>query len=406
MISAGVGATTTTLDGAFKRNYNEGSEVLIEQQNLQAPFWSKLKVSSMKPSVQGIWSPVTMSGNEEGGAMTENEGFATPDSMNPQQPSIYAKLVTWPFQVSGQVIRLSESDKVAFAKGLDATMNDNSARMYSDVNRQSLGNGVGIITLANGAGSPSTSLVVDNALPFRRGMRIDAYASLGGAKEIDNVQITAVDYPTNTLTIASSTWSDNAIICKHNKLAGVTSLANAKEMCGWQGLCDTTTWSSTFEGLSVTTNPEWKGNVVDASTSPISQDFMQQSYNRTAIIGGIKPDRLLSNYGQARVFLNTELQKTRYEPGTVEGGNVVLKWGTLEWLVDHTYPLGEVGMMSTKHIEKFQTRDVHLSNLTGNTLYQVVGFDAIGGYYAWTGNIGTWKRNAHARLINLTEPLM
>lgn len=398
------GTNLTSLDGAFKRNYNEGSDVLIEQQNLNAPFWSKIGVSSMKPSAQGVFSPVIMSGNEEGGAITENEGFPEPDSVNPQQPSIYAKLVVWPFQVTGQVIRLSESDKVAFAKGLDAQQKDNSARMYVDVNRQSLGNGIGYITLANGAGSPSTSLVVDNALPFRRGMRIDVYASLGGAKEVDGVQITAVNYATNTLTIPSSTWSDNALVCKKGKLAGVTSQANAKEMMGWQGICDTTTYGSTFEGLSVSTNPEWVGNVIDASNSPVSQDFLQQSYNRTAVIGGMKPDTLMSNYGQARVFLNTELQKTRYEPGTIEGGNVVLKWGTLEWIVDHTYPTNEVGMMSIKKIEKFQTRDIHLSNLTGQTLYQIVGKDAVGGYYAWTGNIGTWKRNAHARLINLTEP--
>jgi len=401
------GTTTVTLDAIFKRNYNEGSDVLIEQQNLNAPFWSKIKVSSMKPSAQGVFSPVIMSGNEEGGAITEHEGFPEPTSMNPKQPSVYAKLVVWPFQVSGQVIRLSENDKVAFAKGLDATQKDNSARMYSDVNRQSLGNGIGYITLANGSGSGSTSLVVDNSLPFRRGMKIDAYATLGGAKEIDGIEITAVNYATHTLTLASAqTWSDNALICKKNKLAGVTSYADAKEMMGWQGICDTTTYSSTFEGLSVSANPEWVGNVIDASNSPVSQDFLQQSYNRTAIIGGVKPDTLMSNYGQARIFLNTELQKTRYEPGTVEGGNVVLKWGTMEWIVDHTYPIGEVGMMSMKHIEKFQTRDIHLSNLTGQTLYQIVGKDAVGGYYAWTGNIGTWKRNAHARVINLIEPAL
>jgi hypothetical protein len=400
------GATLATMDGLFKRNYNEGSDVLIEQQNLQAPFWSKIKVSSLKPSAQGIYSPVIMSGNEQGGAITENEGFPTPDSMNPVQPSIYSKLVVWPFQITGSVIRKSETDKVAFAKGLDATQKDNLARMYTDVNRQSLGNGVGWITVVSiGSLTSGVTVTIDNPFPFRRGMYIDMYVSVGGAKDVDNIQIVAVDYAAGTLTLASSqTWSVGDVICKSKKLAGVTSQANAKEMMGWQGLCDTTTFGSAFQGVSVAANPEWVGNVTDAAVSPVSQDLLQRTYNRNAIIGGIKPDTLMSNYGQARVFLNTELQKTRYEPGTVEGGNVVLKWGTMEWIVDHTYPLKEVGMMSMAHIEKFQTKDVHLENLTGQTLYQIVGFDAIGGYYAYDGNIGTWKRNAHSRSINLIEP--
>jgi len=401
-----MGATLTTLDGIFKRNYNEGSEVLIEQQNLEAPMWGKYKVSPLKPSAQGVFTPVVMEGNEAGGAIFEREGFQDPDSLSSQQPYITSKLVVWPFEVTGSVVRLSESDKVAFAQGLDAQQKDNLSRMYADLNRQSHGTGTGQITLANGSGSGSTSLIVDDPFPFRIGMRIDSYASIGGAKEIDGAKITAINYTTSTLTLdTASTWSDNSIICKKNVLAGVTSTAGPfKEIMGWRGICDTTTYSSTFEGIAVSSYGQWQGNVVDASTAPVSQDLLQRTFNRSAIVGGKKPNRLISNYGQARTFLNTELQKTRYEPGTVEGGNVVLKWGTMEWLVDHTYPINEIGMQVSDGIQKFQTKDVHLSDLPGQTLYQIVGRDAVGGYYCYQGNLGTWKRSEQSRLIGLTEP--
>lgn len=400
-----MGANLTNLDGAFKRNYNEGSAVMKEQQNLKAPQWSKWPVSPLKPSAQGIYFPVTMEGNEAGGAINEEEGFQAPDSVKPVQPTIQSKLVVWPFEVTGKVIRLSENDKVAFAKGLDAQQKDNLGRMYSDLNRQSWGVGTGQITLANGSGSGVAALVVDDPFPFRIGMRIDAFATLGGAKEIDGVKITAINYSTKTLTLESvQTWSDDAVICKKNVCTGVTSLSDAKELTGWRAIADTTTYSTTFQGVAVGTYGQWQANVVDASSSPISHDFLQQTFNRGAIIGGETPDTLCSNYGQARTFLNTELQKTRYEPGEVQGGNVVLKWGTLEWMVDHTYPIGEIGLMVKSGIEKFQTRDVHLSDLPGMGLYQIVGRDAIGGYYAYEGNLGTWKRNNQNRVINLDEP--
>lgn len=397
-------STTATLDAIFKRNYNEGSDVLIKQQNLNAPQWGKWKKSPLKPSPQGIYNPVTMQGNENGGAINESQGFQNPASLVPVQPSITAKLVVWPFQVTGTAIRQSETDKVAFAKGLDAQQQDNLGRMYSDLNRQSWGTGTGQITLANGAAT-STSLVVDNPYPFRIGMFIDAFATIGGAKEINNVQITNVVISTSTLTLASTqTWSDNAIICKTTEMDGVTSQANAKELTGWQGICDTTTFSSTFEGVSVSAFPQWQGNVISASNSPVSQDLLQRTYNRTAIVGGNNPNKLVSNYGQARNFLNQELQKTRYEGGEVDAGNVVLKWGTMEWMIDWTYPISELGMMTQDGIEKFQTSDVKLSDLPGMSLYQIVGMDAVGGYYCYQGNLGTWKRNNQSRLIDLTEP--
>lgn len=393
---------TSSLNGIFKRNYDEGSQVLEAQQNLAAPSFKKFSVSTIKPTPQGIFMPVAMSGNELGSAINENEGFQNPSSLNPQQPQILAKLVVWPFTITGTAIELSETNKQAFVTGLDAQMKDNMGRMASDLNRQSLNKGTGQLTLANGAAT-STSLVVDNALPFRRGQIIDSYASIGGAIEINAATVTAVNYTTNTITLGTTqTWSDNSIIVKHPVQVGAPT--GGKELSGLQAICDTTTYSTTFENLSVTTNPEWVGNVVDGGVAPVSQDLLQKALNRGMAVGGAKPDYLISNYGQPRTFLNTELQKTRYEPAIVKAGHTVLKWNDLEWLIDKDYDLNEVGMYDLTYIEKFQTRDMHIANLTGNNLYQIVGYDQIGGYYRYQGNMGTWKRNAHIRLINLTEP--
>lgn len=396
-------SNVSTLDGIYKRNYDTGSQVFEEQQNLKTYTWSKIKVSSLKPTPQGIYMPVTMTGNENGGAINESEGFQNPGSLNPQQPQILSRLVVWPFTLTGTSIELSETNKQAFATSIDAQQKDNLGRIMSDLNRQSLGKGTGQMSLANGAGSGATALIVDNPLPFRRNMILDSYASIGGAKELNGVMITGVDYATSTLTISpASTWSDNSIIVKRNVQQGAP--VGGKELSGLQAICDTTTYSSSFEGLAVSANPEWVGNVVDAGTAPVSQDLMQKAANRGMAIGGNNPNYMISNFGQARNFLNTELEKTRYEPGKVEAGHTVLKWNNMEWLIDKDSDFNEVGFYDTNFVEKFQTKDVHLSQLTGSTLYQLVGYDMIGGYYSYYGNMGSWKRNSHTRLIGLTEP--
>jgi len=394
----------TNLAGALKRNYNDGSDIMVQQQNLYAPYWNKIKVSPLKPSGDGIYNSVVMEGNERGGAIFENQAFFEPDSVRPIQPRIKSKTVQWNFEITGKAIRLSASDRVAFGQAVDEQQKDNMRRMMTDLNRQANGTGTGQISLANGAGVNTTQLVVDDPFPFRVGMRIDLWTAVNGIKQVVGVRINDVNYSTSTLTLASiQTWSDNAIIVKEMILDGV-SPGNFKELNGTQGIVDTNVFSTIFEGVDITQFPIWQGNVVDGAGGPASQDLLLQTNNRVAIVGGNTPDILKSNYGQARNYQAQELPKTRYEPGEIKGGVVVLKWQNMEWIVDWTYPIGEVAMLSSSDIMKFQTRDMHLSDITGNSLYQIVGTDNIGGYYIYEGDIGTWKRNAHGRLVNLLEP--
>lgn len=396
----------TNLAGALKRNYNDGSDVMVQQQNLYAPYWNKIDVSPLKPSGDGIYNSVVVEGNERGGAIFENQPFFEPDSVIPVQPRIKSKTVQWNFSITGKAIRLSATDKVAFGRLLDEQQKDNMKRMMMDLNRQANGTGTGQISLANGAGVNTTQLVVDDVLPFRIGMRIDLWTAINGVKEVIGVRINAINIDTSTLTLASpQSWSDNDIIVKEMILDGVAP-GNFKELNGTQAIADTNVFSTIFEGIDVTQFPVWTGNVIDGGGGPASQDLLLKTSNRINIVGGSTPDILKSNYGQARNYQAQELPKTRYEPTKISGGVVVLKWQNMEWIVDWTYPIGEVAMLSSGHIEKFQTRDMHLSELPGTSLYQVVGTDNIGGYYIYEGDIGTWKRNAHGRLVNLLEPVL
>ena len=398
-------SSTTTLDGIFKQNYDTGSQVFEEQQNLMAYCWKKFKVSALKPTPQGIQMPVSMRGNESGSAINEEEGFRTPQSLQPIRPSITPKRVVWPFEVTGSAIELSETDKQAFAGAIDAQQKDNLARMMSDLNRQSLSAGTGQMSLVNGAVVVAAVVAVDNPFRFRANMVLDAFDTLagGGIKEIDARTVIAVDYDASTITFDQNvSCSDNAILVK----AGIHDGApvDGKELSGLQKICDTTAFGNLFEGVDATTFPEWQGNVVDGLAAPISQNLLQRTEDRAAVVGGSRPDLLVSNYGQARTFLNTEIQKTRYEATKIEGGKTVLKWNNMEWMLEKDYDLGEVGLFNSNHVYKFQTKDVHLAQHDGKVVQRVTGFDKVAGYYVYYGNLGTWKRNAHARIINLQEP--
>lgn len=75
-----------------------------------------------------------------------------------------------------------------------------------------LRNAGGSLTLANGAGSSSVTLIVDDANYFCDGFGVadGDWISIGGGAK---VQISAVNYGTDTITLATAaTWSDNATV--------------------------------------------------------------------------------------------------------------------------------------------------------------------------------------------------
>lgn len=396
---------TTSSTAMYKRVYGEESDLFKEQQNLVCVSWKKFKLSPLKLSPQGTIGIVNMSGNEVGGPINETQAFQDPGNYNPQNPIVLPKTNVVPVTITGNAIELSKSNVQAFAATQDQVMQDGMKRLLSSINFQGLNKGTGQLSTANGAGAPSASLIVNNPLPFRRGMKIDLWTAVGGTKEVSGATVSAVSYSTSTLTLDTTyTWTSGDIIVPYTVLDGISSTAAGKAITGLQAICDTTTYSTTFEGLAVSTNPEWQGNVVSAGTVPVSQDLLQQTYNRARAVGGGNPDFLISNYGQPRTFMNSELQKTRYEAGEVKGGATVLKWMSMEWLIDKDYDISEVGFYDLENIEKLQTREPFLADYSGNTSYQMVGYDQIGMYYKYVANLATWKRNAHARLTALTEP--
>lgn len=394
-----------TIANNFKRIY-ENKDALKNEQNLYSPFWAMFDQSSDKLSPAGTYTAQIFAGDETGGAMYATGTFDQSIYPDIQNPTIKPRYMNYPFQVFKNTLELSENDDAAFGNAMDTAIRDRRARALADMDRQAMGIGTGQITLANG-GATSVSLVVDDAKPFRRWMYIDAWTALSGTKQVDGIQITNVNLSTRTLTLASSqTWSDNAIICKQGKLDGVTGIDNAKEMVGWMGIADTTAYSSTFEGIPVSTVPEWQAQVYDAGGATISQDTLQRIVDRVSILSGESPNKLVSTRGQARNFKNTELNKTRYEGGEVKAGAVKMYWDKYEWMTIDRFPEGEIGLVSTKFIEKYQTQDLHLTKTPGTgSFFQVQGQDAFGSYFTFIGNLGIKrKRNAQGRVTNLAEP--
>jgi len=389
----------------FKRVYASGSKVFMDMQNKRAPFWKTIGKSDLEPSPEGIFSPQSFGSNESSRGINEDESFAEPQNLEMKSAKILSKTIVTPFKTSGKAIRLSANNKVAFARSIDTVQQDTLSVTYSYLERMSTGVGTGQITLTDGAGAPSASLIVDDPFSFRKNMLIDVWTALGGTKEVARALVLSVDFATRTLTLDTTyTWSDGSIVCLSGILDGVTSFELSKELTGFRAICDTTTYSTTFENIVVADYPAWTGNILPQSGAPINQSVFLQANARLKTISGEKFTRLISNYDQMNVFLATELTKTRYKDGEIKAGHSKLMWGEYEWMVVDTYPMGEIALINDDHFQKFECADVSLGDLDGRTLSRSTNKDNVEGYYVYEGNLGTFKRNAHLRITDCYKP--
>ena len=395
---------STDFQNAMKEVYGSGSDLFKNQQNLSAKFYKRLKVGLEKPSELGVIVPVSMTGNEAGRSVNENENFELAGDYKPERPTIKVKEYIHPFAFSGRLIELSKSGTQAFSPGAHEIMNDAMERAQSNLNRQFIGTGTGQLALVVGAVVATTTMIVDEIIPFRRGMKIDAFTAVGGAKQIDAVVIDSIDVSTNTIELASAESCDNNSILV---LSGTLDNApvDGKEIAGFRKCCDTTTFGASYEGLTVAANPEWQGNVIAAGGVPVSQDLMQQTVDRAWIVGNSEPKLMMSNVGQRRNFLATEVQQTRYENSKIDAGYTVLKWNDLTWVVEKDYPIGEIAFIDQENFKRYETRALHIADHDKNTILRVTGRNAVSGYYEYFGTGGSWKRSTQARLAGLTDPL-
>jgi hypothetical protein len=194
---------------------------------------------------------------------------------------------------------------------------------------------------------------------------------------------------------------------KRNVLAGAP--ANGKEIAGFQAYIDTTEFaiSNEFQHVDVVANSEFQGNVIDALGAPINHDLLLRSLNRGRVVGDAEPTDLISNFVQARVFLGSELQKTRYEPENVKAGNTKLTWNTLKWEMDKDCDPQQVFMPDLSDpylLGRYQVGEPKLAEYDGKPWLRTTGKNEISAYYIWYGNMGGFERNKHIKIKNLGLP--
>lgn len=283
--------TTSTLSGIAKELYPDSEIKRLEQ--LSTAFKkevgedTKLNFSSAS---NGTFKFAVKAYGPHGQKMTnESEALPNARASSYAQGTASIKEYVGVLQFTKREMALAKGDPESFADAKTIEMEgliENAGKYF---NRQ-MANGIGTgqITLVNGAQAADTTIEVDDATSFQIGMVIDIYDAAGTTKQADGIVVTAVDYITasNTITVdTATTCDDNGIIV----ISGVKDNAatDGKEMIGLPLCVDDGTLAATFQGITRSTTPNYKGITLAASSAPISVSLVNQLLTRAYRVGQV-----------------------------------------------------------------------------------------------------------------------
>jgi len=256
----------TTQEKLFVEFMTPGVQAEIKA---RSKLWDMLQKSD-KVDLGGLYARIKMlmAASQAAGARSD-ASYPSAQESTPGEAKCYLKRACmFTLKFDGMALELAAKRGTPISpeefekKGIFITIAD-------DMSRQMWGDGSGWWAQANGAGAPSTSLILNHPryanLKFfaKVGRIIDGVT--GGSKEIDSNKMTAFNETTQTATITSDSWTDDAYIYNEDAYSA-TEGAGLGEMMGLDGIIRTTdppapNDSAGLQGLTVASYPEWKANV-------------------------------------------------------------------------------------------------------------------------------------------------
>ena len=284
--------------------------------------------------------------------------------------------------------------------------------------------GTGIIATAGVAGTTVTALTVvktggpraSGALYIRKNVMLDSYTS-GGAQEIDSESVSAVDpgAATDAITLGTTaTWTGSSLIYREDSY--IAAATNDWE--GLEKLHDDGTISSTYAGITVSSNPGWAG-IIDTAGSNRAFDpeilekvLIRQRLNSGQKVRGLK---ILSNLGQPAMYwkytmpafhVNVGAQGPKFDLGVADAQ----PYKGIPWQTDVNCPFGRIYIPDFEYTGKFEMKPFGppaygLGN-QGWTWDATNRTDAAETYRAMYGNFVCKRRDTSVIIKALTEEFL
>jgi hypothetical protein len=399
--------TLSTVDAILKEIYE--ADVQYQLENRVKTLRRIEKTSEGVTSNVGgkyVVFPIHTRRNAGIGARREMENLPTPGNQGTASAQVGLAYLYGGVQMSGQTLKLVESNTQAFISALDLEMKGLKQDLAKDCNRQVYGDASGRIAVVASDASGVNSFVVVSTQYVQLGMKVDIISgtTLGNTNPTviaSNRTVTNIVKSTNTITLDGAVFtvdaSDGDMIVRHGSV-------NRE----WHGL-DVIVGESEFLGLDPADEPEWMSHIHgNSGVNRTLTELLMITLADDIYTSGAYPSVMFTNLGVRRAYYN--LLKTDRRAVNVQefkGGFSGLAFttdnGDIPLVTDTDAPPNQITMLTEDEIKIYREGDWQWMDMDGSKWQRVEGKDAYTATMFQYSQIGTHRRNAHGRLEDLIE---
>lgn len=358
--------------------------------------------------------PLKAKRNQAVGFRHENESLPAPGNSTYtylQEPMRHSYGL---FNITGQLLKASESNEGAFRSAFKAEMEDVILTNKIDFNRAAYGDGSGkLAAVTSNASSSDTAVVVDSTVNFRGGEIVDFTTSSGTVVSAAH-EITGVNRSTLTLTIAPA-LAANITAGTHFPVRAssdsTTSVPNNSLNREIQGLSSIVKDSGTLHGINPTSYPFWK-SYVGTSVGAINDTVLRNAKDSVMFESGVDLESgldfaMITTRGIRRRYADTLTSLKRFNDAQsvkLHGGFTAIMFDENPIFVDDQCPVGNLFGLSLRKMFWAQMGDGwNWMDKDGEVLKWESRRDRYVAVLYCYKQLGTTQRNCHLRLTGITD---
>lgn len=357
--------------------------------------------------------PLKAKRNQAVGFRHENESLPAPGNSTYtylQEPMRHSYGL---FNITGQLLKASESNEGAFRSAFKAEMEDVILTNKIDFNRAAYGDGSGkLCAVTSDASSSATDVVVDSTVNFRGGEIVDFVTASGTCVSAAH-EVTGINRSTLTLTIAPALGAGLTAGTHFPVRASsdsTTSVPNNSQNREIQGLSSIVKDSGTLHGINPTSYPFWK-SYVGSSVGAINDTVLRNAKDSTMFESGVDLESgldfaMITTRGVRRRYADTLTSLKRFNDAQsvkLHGGFTAIMFEDSPIFCDDQCPVGNLFGLSLKKFFWAQQSDWEWMDKDGEVLKWESRKDRyVAVLYAYK-QLGTTQRNCHFRLTGITD---
>jgi hypothetical protein len=344
--------------------------------------------------------------NQGIGARDVREKLPTAGAQKYKQAHLYLKNLYGSIEVDGQLFEQAAEDYQAFINVVDNEIKGLRRDLAVDMNRQIYGNGTGTLGVVESPATASLTVEFDSIHYIDYGMVVDVLDASGAFAQLHNeVSVVSVDTATNivtfdtALTVAAGdiiVRASNTTNSYNKELTGLGAIVSATGTLHEIDPATTPVWSSTEVALGSAGSP---GTLTELDLISLVQKVDKQ---------GGDVDVFLASPGVYNAYWNL-LQSFRQftNTATLTGGQRSFSFEALgkpiKFVSDYAAPKGTLFALSSNELVLNRKKDWSWMDRDGSMWSRVSDTDAYEARYYMYAELGTYRRNAHAKLSNIAE---